>query len=515
MRAPAAICVVVLLPLALTACGDQPSGSPGQRSEPAEWRTEHVAGEISVDFPTLLATGGDDALVLMLSDEGILQSHLSRDGADFRAGDPLDLEEQYAALGDVVRLDDGSWLALGTAGGVEVAGDTQSTHDPLALRSEDGLTWRRVDVTGFSEPVDLNDMEVFDGRIVVVGDYRTLSDRGGFEARVWTSVDGRSFDEVRLPDVPDYQGYDDESYAADVVTVDGDLLASGRIGDRAALWRSTDAGATWARVAPPELRNAYAISGIEVRGRTVVASTSAEDVQTIRSEDGGRTWEAVRSLPVNEEADGWAPLWSAGQYFLTLTGIYDESWSRPEVCYADIAQCAWDRQPRPRLVASSDGAEWTAIDVPGDEEVWTIAGTADGRVLAMAEERGGVAVYSWPAGAELPAADDPAEPETVELVTLPDDEEPEVGVRYHEPMYVHCGMDWLWFGDTTWRRTDDGPGVETGAGQQGPDGWPLAEQEQTLYGFATVLADGTLEYSLEDGTVIATYERRSGAPGCD
>jgi hypothetical protein len=26
---------------------------------------------------------------------------------------------------------------------------------------------------------------------------------------------------------------------------------------------------------------------------------------------------------------------------------------------------------------------------------------------------------------------------------------------------------------------------------------------------------GVLEYSLEDGTVIARYEERGGAPGCD
>ncbi len=133
----------------------------------------------------------------------------------------------------------------------------------------------------------------------------------------------------------------------------------------------------------------------------------------------------------------------------------------------------------------------------------------------MAAERGGVAVHTWPAGVDLPEAPDPEVPETVELVTVPEGEEPEVGVRYHAPIYVHCGADWLWFGDATWRRTDDGPGVETGAGESAPDGWPLVEQQQTVYGYATVRADGTLEYSTEDGTVIATYERRGGAPGCD
>lgn len=247
----------------------------------------------------------------------------------------------------------------------------------------------------------------------------------------------------------------------------------------------------------------------------MVASISADDLQAIRSEDGGGSWEPVSALPVNEEADGWAPLWTgAGRYF-TLTGVFDESWSRPEVCYADIDQCSYERQPRPRVVAIDDGDSWTTIEVPGEEEAWSIAGTDDGRVLVMVAERGGVAVSTWPAGTDLPPAADPLEPETVELVTPAEGEEPEVDVRYHEPMYVHCGMEWLWFGDGTWRRTDDGPGVETGAGQGAPEDWPLAEAQQTLYGYATVRADGTLEYSLEDGTVIATYERRNGAPGCD
>jgi hypothetical protein len=46
-----------------------------------------------------------------------------------------------------------------------------------------------------------------------------------------------------------------------------------------------------------------------------------------------------------------------------------------------------------------------------------------------------------------------------------------------------------------------------------PEEWPVSGQ--TLYGYATVRDNGVLEYSLEDGTVIATYEQRAGAPGCD
>ncbi|RHW26907.1 hypothetical protein D0Z08_11990 [Nocardioides immobilis] len=87
---------------------------------------------------------------------------------------------------------------------------------------------------------------------------------------------------MSLPDVPDYQGYDDESYVGDVVAVDGGLLASGRIGGKAALWRSGDGGTTWTRMDVPLLRDAYSISGLGVVGSTVVASISADDLQAIR-----------------------------------------------------------------------------------------------------------------------------------------------------------------------------------------------------------------------------------------
>ena len=129
----------------------------------------------------------------------------------------------------------------------------------------------------------------------------------------------------------------------------------------------------------------------------------------------------------------------------------------------------------------------------------------------MTGEGAGVTVRAWPAGPPLPEADDPAVPARVDLVTLGEDEEPEVGVRYHLPLYTHCGIDRIQLGDSAWRRTDDGPDYETGAGDEAPEGWPVPEGGGNVYGFATVLADGTLEYSTEEGTVIATYER-AGRP---
>ena len=503
-----ALAVAAVLSCGVVAgCGARSSDPPDPRPGSVGWQTEHLDGELSVDFPTVLATSGDDALVLMLSDDGVLQSHLSVAGGRFVAGEPFDVGEELAALGDAVRLDDGSWFALGSGGAVEVDGDTEHVYDPLALRSDDGLEWERVDVSGFTDAVEVNDLEVVDGRIVAVGAYRTLADpsRGGFVAKAWTSADGLSFDEVALPDVPDYRGYDDESYVGDVAAVEGALLAAGRVGRTAVLWRSTDGGASWSRVTDRLLRDSYAISGMSVVGTTVMAGTSGSDVQAIRSTDGGATWDPVTALPVNEEVDGWAPLWSGADRFFTLTGVDDTSWSEPEVCYADLDQCG--QSPGPQVVSSADGGEWAAVDLPGDGETDEIAGTADGRLLVMAADQGGVALHTWASGVDLPVSGERAVPETIDLVTLPEDEDPEVGVRYHLPLYTHCGIQRIAFGDQSWKRTDDGPDYETGAGDESPDGWPVPEAGGNVYGYATLRADGVLEYTAENGTVLATYEQ--------
>jgi len=50
---------------------------------------------------------------------------------------------------------------------------------------------------------------------------------------------------------------------------------------------------------------------------------------------------------------------------------------------------------------------------------------------------------------------------------------------------------------------------ETGSGDPIPEGWPVVDQ--TILGFVTLVAPDRIEYSLEDGEVIAAY--RPMAPG--
>ena len=66
----------------------------------------------------------------------------------------------------------------------------------------------------------------------------------------------------------------------------------------------------------------------------------------------------------------------------------------PGICYADIERCR--EGATVALFASSDGDEWTRIDVgealdgPGQPDA--VLGTSDGRVVVVKEAIGGVRV---------------------------------------------------------------------------------------------------------------------------
>lgn len=108
-------------------------------------------------------------------------------------------------------------------------------------------------------------------------------------------------------------------------------------------------------------------------------------------------------------------------------------------------------------------------------------------------------------------APSPAPPSDVE--PLAEGATPELGRRYAVPLYIHCGMDWLYVAGAPWQRTDGGRDVETGAGDPIPDGWPV--KQQSILGFVTLTEEDHIEYSLEDGEVIATYAPATDQPpGC-
>jgi hypothetical protein len=510
-----------LVALVLSSCGTD----TGEPAVAGEWSQQRLEASPGADSPTGFAADGDDVLVVVPDEDATLRSHLSTDGGEFRAGEPIAIEGGgYPSFTDPVRLD-GVWWLVGTGGMVGKGNDETMAFEPRVLRSADGLTWEPVDVSGIGEPVDVNAVAAVDGALVVVGAKRNGVDTGGasFEAAVWRSDDGESWTEVSLPGVVPQPDYRHESVVAQVASSDDRLLAGGSLAQRAAIWSSTDGGVTWSRIESAEVEDLYQVSGLVADGSTVLVSGQVSGQESgsrlLRSDDGGTTYQPSADQPA-ADGEGFAPLWTGGGHWFTVARPGYATFGDPGVCYADLDTCSYGGESDVTLVnASDDGDRWSVLALPepdlGDEMIGVI-GTRAGAILLAHVAEGGIVVSSWPAGTQLPEGEAPAAPERVDLVTVPEGEDPQPGVRYHAPLYVHCGMDWLYLGDQPWQRTDDGPDFETGAGDDPSEDWPMAGQ--TVYGFAT-LTDGVVEYSIgegDDAEVIATYERTGvQPPGCD
>lgn len=518
MRAAAAGCCLALL-TALTACGSETS-EPGPAGAWTEQRIDAVPG---ADSPVGFAADGEDVLVVVHGDNGRLQSHLSTDGGELVAGEPFATDDGgYPAYADPVRRD-GTWWLVGSGGSEVAKGDEELLFEPRVLRSQDGLAWESVEVQGITGPIQLASVAVAGDALVAVGTRRPADSVAseGFTAAAWRSEDGSTWTETPLPDVVPDPSYRDDSGVTALADADGRLVAAGRLGQRAAMWASDDEGRSWSRLAADEVAELSSVSGLVADGSTLLASGSPRGAEAgsllLRSHDGGDSWVEADEQPTTS-GEGYAPLWAGGGHYFTVSRPGFDTFGDPAICYADLDACTFGGDSDVTLVHhSSDGEHWEVLAAPdpdtGDQLVGLV-GTASGRVLVAHVVRGGVVVNAWPAGTDLPEGEAPPVPARVELVTLAEGEEPEPGVRYHAPLYLHCGMDWLYLGGQPWQRTDGGPGVETGAGDEIPDDWPVAGE--TIYGFATLTDAGVVDYAIADGEVIATYERpRKRAPGCD
>ncbi|TYL45994.1 hypothetical protein FXB39_15955 [Nocardioides sp. BGMRC 2183] len=497
---------------ALSACGDRPSAESAPRGTAVEQQLRLDRG---ADSSIGVGVDGDDVLVVTTSDDGVLGSHFSVGGADFRAGDPLETRRTTATLTDPVRLDDGSWYAVGVGGVERSDGEEELSHEPFAVRSADGLTWELVEVSGFALPADVEDLAVEGGRLLAVGAYRTAADasHGGFTAQVWSSEDGVRFAEVDLPGVPEYRGYRSESFASEVAKTSQGVVVAGGVGDRAAVWTSTGSD-DWIAVEDENLADAYRVIGLEAAGDTVLATVGGGPARAVRSADAGASWEAVPGLVPPGDEEDWTPLWRAGDRFLTwqpAAGGGETDWFSPEVCYADLDQCG--EQPPPVVVAGAASGSWAPVDLGASDELEAVVGTADGRVLAVDATARGARVRAWDSWDDVPAAATVAEPETVQVTTLGQGEVPEEGTTYAYPLFTHCGIERTWFGEQTWRRTDDGSRAGPRSWTGAPKGWPAAAGY--VYGYATLEGDGSMTYTDGEGEVLATYEPARRPFFCD
>jgi hypothetical protein len=354
--------------------------------------------------------------------------------------------------------------------------------------------------------------------VVAVGTARTYDppSHGGFRPVAWRSADGRQWTRTELP-----MDGASEGRVGTPVDVGGTLLVSGGLDRRSALWESTDAGTTWALVEADGVGEAGAVSDIEVLGERLVANAAGgeeEGGMLVVSDDGGRTWLPAASPPPPSRGESAsAPLFAGGGRVFTSRYSFADVWPDPTRCYADIDLCRGDVDVS--LYASEDGDAWTRIDTSGigegeEGEVDDLIGLDDGTLVALTPSTQGLVASVW-AGGALPTEEEPVDP-TADIVLLPEGDAPEPGVRYAAPLFIHCGMDWLYLGEEPWQRTDGGEDTETGAGDPYPEDWPVARE--AILGFATLQDDGTVEYSIgpdDDPEVIATYgPPTEEPPGC-
>lgn len=527
-RGAGALAALVVAGVMLGACGSggNDSGSNAATTTTitpkAGWVSQELRGSPGPDHPTLLAVDGERVALTMVSDEGVITGFSSDRQGRFRAGESTATGIKFLGFGGVTRAGDG-WLAMGSGGLAEVEGDKQPVFEVHAFRSADGRTWRDASATGLDGPADVSGL-TGDGRgFVAVGTQRNAKDpaQGGFRPVAWHSADGQRWTAVRLPD----DGATEGSVQAVVATSDR-VLAVGRVGQRGIMWSSADGGASWTIVTPEGIPTTSSLDDIDRQGDELVLSGTTPAARRsesearqllLRSTDAGHSWLGVTHPPPPNRGEPAAfPLFAGGGRFFALGTSFIEAFANPELCYADVNLCRQDSAVA--LYVSEDGDRWSRVDTSGigegdAGEVDGITATDDGRAVAIQRTAAGIRAWSWPAHVPLPTEREPALPRAgVHL--LGEKGVPEQGRRYAVPLYIHCGMEWLYVGGRAWHRTDSGPGPETGAGSPVPEDWPVAQQ--TIFGYVTLVSPGRIEYSIGQGKVIATYAPATDRPpGCD
>ncbi|HEX7131747.1 MAG TPA: hypothetical protein VF228_04195 [Iamia sp.] len=491
--------VLLAVAVALAGCGrdeappEDVSGEPSADPGPAvEWSTEEIEVGLNPDSEILAGADGDTMVLVSTDEDGAVTGHVAHGDGAFESGPPTETGAVFLTLGGLARTGDG-WVAMGS-GGIE--GTPPLEHiafDVFVLTSPDGLEWTVQETTGLDQPADVSEVVATDDGLVAVGALRTGSEpaMGGFRPVAWHSSDGTEWTQVDLP-APEGDGS-----VHDVVATDDGLVATGGDG---LLWAGAADG-TWEAITPEGLPAAVTMSELAVVGDDVLASghdSTAEDPHSAattfaRSADGGRTWTPVAEPPAGEQGEGWAPPLrvGAGRVFTLLTSYIDPG-ANPELCYADIELCRGGSE-NVLYASDDDGESWGRVDLAdlGDEDTRVDSVLAsDDRIVLLSTGEDTIWLWSAPASSTLPVEDEPVLPEA-DVRFLEEGEEPEVGVEYAVPLYTHCGIDWLYLGGEPWERTDDGP---ENTGSNGD-----------VYGFATLVDEDTVEYSLADGKVIATY----------
>ena len=180
----------------------------------------------------MIAVDGDQVVVAIVSDEGVITGFATDDQGRFQAGEATATGHQYLSLGGVTRSDDG-WVALGSGGLLD---DEELLFAVQAFRSTDGRRWSALDATGLDHPADVSGLVTVDDGLVAVGTLRTADDpaMGGFQPVAWHSPDGEHWTEVALPTDGRTEGS-----VQSVVATEDEVLAVGSVDRSGVMWSST------------------------------------------------------------------------------------------------------------------------------------------------------------------------------------------------------------------------------------------------------------------------------------
>jgi hypothetical protein len=464
-----------------------------------QWATTEL-GERDVDTRVAAAAVGESVVVMLTTGERL--------EAWVDAGNgwmPADLGRE--AVGNRVLVQ-----ALGAvSGGVLAVVNYLEAPAPELWFSADGSSWEQLNAAGFDGPAWVGTLAAIGAGVLVVGVLR--SEERPFKPVLWRSEDLATWTRTEL----DARG--------DVVAAGSSLLVAGPGLGGALMWRSGDDGQSWVPVPAQEIDGGEGLVLNDMaagNGAVVGVGSSEEDMQgfaILSSTDDGGSWVRTELDPGTAAGlRGFAAgvQWAGGAFWI-IANRYFDAWDHYDRCYVDLRSC--QAYSEPVVLRSTNGTQWAELDIDAvdpPEYYWAhdVVDAGDGVVLVGSAPS--VLLSRWPSATAPPLR---APPETLEAPAFElawNVAELAVGTTYRLPLYIHCGMGYLAdLNGRHWYLADAPQGtVETGAGHEPPPNWPVAQQ--TIFGYATLIDDNTIEYTIADGDVIATYEPSDQQPpGCD
>ncbi|MFV1990478.1 MAG: hypothetical protein ACC652_07040 [Acidimicrobiales bacterium] len=407
------------------------------------------------------------------------------------------------------------------ADGFLVAASDPTSYVPGLWFSSDGVSWGQLSTTGLSSPAEIYSVFSTGTATFIVGALRVnrLEGQSPLSPMIWRSTDLKDWARVDI-------GARGQGAVSGIVDAGLRLLAVGSDRDGGEIWDSTDNGLTWIRSTAPEFgvaRDSWNLFDVVGTDDLIVAVGEAStfdavdgalpgdfgtiEILVIASGDGGETW--VRAELDPEMAvglDSASSVSGAGGAFWIVAESLRDMRPEPQSCYADLGGC--QAYERPVLLRSQDGQDWEEIGLADlePESFYEMSAVMDlGEGVAFVLSGGDLRLLSWPSRTSPPTGSTRTTPVSeVDLAEFPAD--PVIGVTYLLPQDTHCGINRLGEFNGAWWYVN---GSE-GAGPRIQQDWPIAGE--TLYGMATLVDANTIEYSIDEGEIIAIYKSSTEAP---